>query len=126
MARIDYVILYVADLDRSVGFYRDVVGLPYKLTGDGYAELDGGGIKLGLLERERAADLIGRQPGAPGPDGEVLVLTDDVDADAERLRAAGVQILSGPADRPWGHRTLHVADPDGHVVELAQEIRDHT
>ena len=26
------------------------------------------------------------------------------------------------ADRPWGHRTLHVADPDGFVVEFAQEI----
>ena len=27
-----------------------------------------------------------------------------------------------PADRPWGHRTLHIADPDGFVVEFAQEI----
>jgi len=25
-------------------------------------------------------------------------------------------------DRPWGHRTVHVEDPDGFVVELAEEI----
>jgi lactoylglutathione lyase len=25
-------------------------------------------------------------------------------------------------DRPWGHRTLHFEDPDGFVVELAEEI----
>ena len=34
----------------------------------------------------------------------------------------GIRILSGPVDRPWGHRTLHLLDPDGFVVELAQEI----
>ena len=46
----------------------------------------------------------------------------DVDAEAERLEAAGVGILRGPVDRAWGHRTLHLQDPDGFVVELAQEI----
>jgi len=45
-----------------------------------------------------------------------------VDAEAERLGQAGVELLSRPADRAWGHHTLHLLDPDAHVVELAQEI----
>jgi lactoylglutathione lyase len=49
-------------------------------------------------------------------------MVDDVHAEARRLRELGATILSGPADRPWGHRTLHVADPDGFIVELAQDI----
>jgi catechol 2,3-dioxygenase-like lactoylglutathione lyase family enzyme len=49
-------------------------------------------------------------------------LVKDVDAEAQRLRAAGATILKGPVDRAWGHRTLHVEDPDGFVVELAEEI----
>jgi lactoylglutathione lyase len=49
-------------------------------------------------------------------------MVDDVDAYAERLEADGVRLLSGPADRPWGHRTVHIADPDGFVVEFAEEI----
>jgi lactoylglutathione lyase len=57
-----------------------------------------------------------------GPAGEVLFLVDDVDAEAERLRGLGVEFLSGPVDRPWGHRTLHLLDPDGFVIELAQRI----
>jgi lactoylglutathione lyase len=52
----------------------------------------------------------------------VVFLVGDVDAEAERLRAAGATILKGPVDRAWGHRTLHLADPDGFVVELAEEI----
>jgi lactoylglutathione lyase len=31
-------------------------------------------------------------------------------------------LLAEPTDRPWGHRTLHIADPDGFIVEFAQEI----
>ena len=119
---VGYVILYVRDLEASVAFYRDAVGLPFKLRDAGYVEFVAGETRFGLLERTRASDLIHREPTGGGPAGEVLFLVDDVDAEAERLRGLGVEFLSGPVDRPWGHRTLHLLDPDGFVVELAQEI----
>jgi lactoylglutathione lyase len=123
MDRLGYVILFVGDLERSVAFYRDVVGVPFKLAGDGYVELATRGARLGLYDRNRLGELTGHDAEAPGrPGGEVVFLVEDVDAEAERLRAAGAAILSGPVDRPWGHRTLHLEDPDGFVVELAQEI----
>jgi len=121
MERIGYVILYVGDLEVAVGFYRDVVGLEYKFTDAGYAEFEAGGVRFALYERRRAEWLTGRDV-VPGAGGEVVVMVDDVDAWADRLAARGVPVLSGPADRPWGHRTVHVADPDGFVVEFAQEI----
>jgi lactoylglutathione lyase len=46
-----------------------------------------------------------------------------VDAEADRLRGLGVELLSGPVDRPWRERTLHIADPGGNVVEYAQKLR---
>ena len=117
-----YVILYVRDVEASAAFYRDVVGLPFKLRDAGYAEFVTGETRFGLLERTRASDLIRREATEGGPAGEVLFLLEDVDAQAERLRGLGVEFLSGPVDRPWGHRTLHFLDPDGFVVELAQKI----
>jgi lactoylglutathione lyase len=123
MDQVGYVILFVGDLERSVAFYRDVIGLPFKLQGDGYVEFATRGAKFGLYDRTRLEELTGQGaevPGAPG--GEVVFLVEDVDREAERLRAAGATILSGPVDRVWGHRTLHVQDPDGFVVELAEEI----
>lgn len=120
--RLDYVILYVSDLERSIAFYRDVVGLSLKLSGDGYAEFVTDGTKFGLYERAGLPALIGRVAVAGGPSGEVAFLVENVDAEAERIRGASATILSGPVDRAWGHRTLHVLDPDGHVVEFAQEI----
>jgi lactoylglutathione lyase len=120
--RLGSVIFYVEDLERSIVFYRDVIGVPFKLRGEGYAEFDMDGTKLGLFERSRLPELLGRDGGLPGPTAEILFVVPDVNAEADRLRGAGASILTGPVDRPWGHRTLHVADPDGHVVELAQEI----
>jgi lactoylglutathione lyase len=119
--RIGYVILYVSDLDVSIAFYRDVLGLPYRFTDAGYAEFGTEGTRFALYERRRAEWLTGRTV-TPGPAAEIVLLVDDVDAHASRLASHGAMILSGPADRPWGHRTIHVADPDGFVVELAQEI----
>lgn len=123
MNQVGYVILFVGDLERSVAFYRDVIGLPFKLRGDGYAEFATQGAKFGLYDRNRLEELTGQEVEAPGsPGGEVVLLVEDVDAEAQRLRAAGATILNGPVDRPWGHRTVHVEDPDGFVVELAVEI----
>jgi lactoylglutathione lyase len=123
MNRVGYVILFVADLERSTAFYRDVLGLPFKLQGDGYVEFATEGSRFGLYDRNRLGELTGQDAEAPGrPGGEVVFLVGDVDAEAERLRGAGARVLKGPLDRAWGHRTLHVADPDGFVVELATEI----
>jgi lactoylglutathione lyase len=122
IALVDYVILYVGDLERSIAFYHQVVGLQLKFQDRGYAEFVTEGTKFGLFERAKLPELIGRVERAGGPGGEVAFLVEDVDAEAARLQAAGAQILTGPTDRPWGHRTLHLLDPDGFVVELAQEI----
>jgi lactoylglutathione lyase len=123
MDRLGYVILFASDLERSIAFYRDVIGLPFKLEGDGYVEFATQGTRFGLYDRNRLGELTGHDPEVPGrPAGEVVFVVEDADAEAERLRAAGVAILRGPVDRPWGHRTLHVEDPDGFVVELAEEI----
>jgi len=123
MDQLGYVILFVGDLERSVAFYRDVIGLPFKLQGDGYVEFATQGARFGLYDRNRLGELTGQRTDPPDhPGGEVVFLVEDVDAEAERLREAGVTILRGPLDRAWGHRTLHLEDPDGFVVELAGEI----
>jgi lactoylglutathione lyase len=119
--RLGHVIVYVSDLAASVAFYRDVAGLEHRFTDAGYAEFDTGATRFALYERRRAEWLTG-QAVRPGPAAEIVLVVEDVDAVAVDLRARGVALLSDPVDRPWGHRTVHVADPDGFVVEFAQEI----
>ncbi len=122
MRRVDYVIQYVESLMRSVAFYRDVVELKVRIEGDGYIEFEMDNTKFALFERSKLPELICREGGNP-PCGEVGFLIDDVDAEADRLKGLGVEILSGPVDRPWHERTLHIADPDGNIIEFAQKLR---
>jgi lactoylglutathione lyase len=122
MRRVDYVIQYVESLSLSVAFYRDVIGLQVRIEGDGYVEFEMENTKFSLFERSKLPELIGRAGGNP-PSGEIGFLIEDVDAEAERLRGLGVEILTGPVDRPWRERTLHIADPDGNIIEFAQKLR---
>jgi lactoylglutathione lyase len=122
-----YAILFVADLDRSVRFYRDVVGLPFRFASESCAEFQTEGAKFALYSRAHLPVLIGRDAPsepAPWPQGEVAFLVEDPDAEQGRLRRSGVTILAPSTDRPWGERTLHVADPDGNVIELTRPKRD--
>ncbi|OBH51038.1 VOC family protein [Mycobacterium sp. E2479] len=122
MRRVDYVIQYVESLDRSVAFYRDVIGLRVRIEGDGYVEFEMENTKFSLFERSKLPELIGRDGGSP-PCGEIGFLIEDVNVEAERLSGLGVEILTGPVDRPWRERTLHIADPDGNIIEFAQKLR---
>jgi lactoylglutathione lyase len=119
--RLSHVILFVEDLGASIAFYRDELGLDVRFAEHGYAELATQGSRFALFERARVPGLIRRPPGEPGPTAEVVFAVADAAAEAERLRGRGLEV-HGPVDRPWGHRTVHVLDPDGHVVELAQDI----
>jgi catechol 2,3-dioxygenase-like lactoylglutathione lyase family enzyme len=84
VVRLHQVALHVEDMERAVGFYRDVLGLPLVARFDppGLAFFDLGNVRL-LLEA-----------GAPG---SLLYLeVDDVDATRARLVAAGVTVLDEP------------------------------
>ena len=121
--RLGYAILFVSDLDRAIGFYRDVIGVPLRVRADAYAEFATEGAKFALFPRSELPGLIGHYAPpdpAPWPQGEVAFFVDDVDREHARLQDAGVPVLAPPTDRPWGERTLHVADPDGNVVELTR------
>ena len=121
--RLGYAILFVSDLDRAIGFYRDVIGVPLRFRADAYAEFATEGARFALFPRSELPGLIGHYAPpdpAPWPQGEVAFFVDDVDGEHARLQHAGVPVLAPPTDRPWGERTLHVADPDGNVVELTR------
>jgi lactoylglutathione lyase len=121
--RLAYAIFFVSDLARSVRFYRDVIGLPFRFSSESYAEFATEGAKFALFARDAMPELIGRtcpMDPVPWPQGEVAFFVDDPDREHERLVQSGVTVLAAPTDRPWGERTLHIADPDGNVVELTR------
>ncbi len=140
---IDHVSVTCGDLDRSLAFYRDLLGVALRGRGeeDGSGEFEitgisnpkvrwadlelSGGQVLELIEYERPRGTpVRSEPNDPGAT-HISLRVPDADAACERLRAAGVSVRSDPVtiDAPgaWnGARAFYAADPDEVTVELIQ------
>lgn len=122
----DYVVLVVEDLDRSLAFYTGVLGLPLSHRSGQYAQLSTGPTRLSLFERTAMAATLGREitpPGESAPGFEIGFIVNDVDAAYGELVSSGAPAVTPPTDRAWGQRTAYVRDPDGHLIELAEDAR---
>jgi catechol 2,3-dioxygenase-like lactoylglutathione lyase family enzyme len=105
------------DYEASVAFYRDGLELPVIGSWD-----------RGLAERgtlfQAASGIIEVLALAPGeeytpPQGvELAYEVDDVDRWHRRVQKKGLSIRGELADKPWGHRTFSLTDPDGNKVIL--------
>ena len=120
MHQLDYTILVVDDLDVALAFYTDALGLALGHRSGPYAQLDTGSCRLALYERDAMAETLG-VPAAAVPAFEIGFKVDDVDAAFNELIERGARPAVAPTDRPWGQRTAYVRDPDGHLVELAED-----
>jgi lactoylglutathione lyase len=121
----DYVVLIVEDLDRALGFYCDLLGMPLGHRSGQFAQLATGVTRVALYERPAMAATLGRDlepPSRDAPGFELGFKVDDCDAAFDELVAGGATPAVPPTDRPWGQRTAYVGDPDGHLVELAQDL----
>ena len=123
----DYVVLIVADLEASVHFYTGVLNLPlHHLAPNGkFAELDTGVTHISLYTRDAMSETLGREISAPHrdqPGFELAFKVDDVDAAFAEVVAAGFEAAVQPTTKFWGQRTAYIYDPDGHLIEFAQDL----
>src|SRR5215813_14205706 len=115
----------VNDLDKSLGWYRDVLGFAVEETWknpDGKVvgvSLKGGGVSF----------MIGQDDWQKGRDrkkGEGFRIycetKKSVDDLAKKIEAKGGRLDSGPTDQPWGVRDITVTDPDGFKITIARAL----
>jgi len=108
--------IWSENIDNLLPFYRDVVGLR-----PGVATQDF--VVFG--DQTRPALAIGTHSEVRGRTAEparhmVGLLTDDIQADTARLKAAGVRFIEEPNDQGGGFWLATFADPDGNLIQLFQ------
>ena len=119
------ITMFVDDPKRSKEFYERVFEASPVFEDENSVAFEFENLIVNLLVERSAPELIEPTPVAGREAGERFQLTiwvEDADAVVEQLRSAGVELLNGPIDRPWGLRTAAFADPDGHVWEVAAKI----
>jgi catechol 2,3-dioxygenase-like lactoylglutathione lyase family enzyme len=122
---LDYVVLIVADLERALSFYMGCLGLDLQHRAEKYAQMKAGTTRLSLYTRDAMAETLGIAIVAPSPAAPAFELgfkVSDCDAAFAELVAVGAPAVVAPTTRPWGQRTAYVRDPDGNLIELAQDL----
>jgi catechol 2,3-dioxygenase-like lactoylglutathione lyase family enzyme len=125
LQKLGAISLFVEDLEPAKAFYRDVFSAPVVHEDETSVCVRLGRLFVNLLHVSAAAAQVEPAPVAPAAAGsrfQLSIWVDDVDAVCALLRERGVELLTGPSDRPWGMRTATFADPDGHSWEVAQEL----
>jgi catechol 2,3-dioxygenase-like lactoylglutathione lyase family enzyme len=121
------VILAVADVERSVAFYRDAIGAEVEALYDDppYATLTIAGARFSLAEQGHPAeDRPGIELTAPADpkraNALLVVEVEDARGEHARLSALGVRFLADPYEPPWGGCRFFCVDPDGYLVEIEE------
>jgi uncharacterized glyoxalase superfamily protein PhnB len=129
--RIQHSYIAFDDAEAALVFYRDVIG--FEVSND--VDMGGGmrwitlapaGSDVSIVltpvgagesdaDRETMADLL-----AKGVLGGLVLATDDLDRDFERIAASGADIVQEPMDQPWGVRDAAFRDPAGNQLRLTQ------
>ena len=125
VGRLMFIALQVRDVDASTHFYRDVLGVPLLVDEDEDALDDRwiGGEHQEHSWREGAylhfAVFAATADRQPSEHTQLGFAVDDLRSVHRRAVAAGVNVLHGPRDEPWG-MTARYGDPDGNVIGLTQ------
>lgn len=117
------VTLGVSDVARSTSFYEALGWTRSAASQEAITFFTMQGSALGLFARDALAKDIGVPPDGNGFRGVTLALNcdsrEDVDATFEAWCAAGAEAVKRPEAVFWGGYSSYVADPDGHLWEIA-------
>lgn len=129
MYRSDHFAFRVSDIDASIAFYTEKLGLkfmfkkvdPEMREAFAYLELKGGNLELLQLLDEKGDPVPMEQRTVEPPYTPHLALgTEDMDGLLERAKSAGVPVVDGPFETAGLVKWVYLTDPDNNVIEFVQ------
>ena len=109
------VVRFTDRFDEACRFWHELLGWP--VTREWPATDHGGRGRIFGYGDVGRIELIEAEDAVPVAGVFLAFEHPEVDALHDRLVAAGVTVLHGPTDQPWGHRSIRVVDPSG--IEVA-------
>jgi len=121
--KIGILTLGVKDLQKSIKFYRDGLGLPVESQQDDIIFFKLEGISLALYPKDKLAEdatVSDKSSGFPGFTlAHCLSSKEKVDETFRLFIKAGGKVIKKPQMVFWGGYSSYVADPDGYLWEIA-------
>ena len=116
--KVGNVILAVKDLDKSLEFYHEVIGLPIKNQRRSWIDLGTTGALISLHPASLTSEHIG---GSIDNGITIGFLVGDINSAVDELKSKGVKIYREISEREAGKNAI-VLDPDGYLISLFEPI----
>lgn len=113
--------LVVTDIEKSVAFYKRVLGLRVIMDFGANKTLTGG---LALQTAETYKDFIGTSDISFGSNNfEVYFEEDDFDKFVSKLKECDIEYVHSVKEHAWGQRVVRFYDPDKHIIEVGENMK---
>lgn len=119
---LDHLVLTVHDLERSIGFYTQVLGMTLSCFAEGRKALHFGNQKINLHEAGSEYEPKADKP-LPGSADLCFLLSGALEDAVRHIELCGLQLEEGPVSRTGAQgpiRSVYLRDPDGNLIELAE------
>lgn len=113
-------LLVVKDIDKSVEFYKKVLGL-HVITDFGANKTLTGGLSLQTLESWKA--FIDKDVSFGNNSSEIYFEEENFDSLIEKLKIYDVEYIHQVKEHSWGQRVVRIYDPDKHIIEIGEDIK---
>lgn len=113
--------LAVTDIDKSVEFYKSVLGLRVIMDFGANKTLTGG---LALQTAETYSEFIGTNEIVfGGNNSEIYFEEDEFDEFVSRLKKCDIRYVHPVKEHSWGQRVVRFYDPDLHIIEVGENLK---
>lgn len=109
-----FVMLVVSNMDRSVAFYRDVVGMTVTSQSPEWTELEAGGVRIGLHSTTSKLHV------KPNESYGIGFYVEDIHRIYDSLKAKNVHFIRSPRREEFGFLAVF-SDPDGYHIQLCEK-----
>lgn len=112
-SKVGAVILLVSNMEKSVRFYKDTLGLPVKTKSKDWTEFFNNNTVLALHPAKKKSNM------KTGTGMLVGFEVSDLDSTVKRLKEKRVKFFKKLKEEPFGKHAI-VKDPDGHLISIAE------
>lgn len=119
--KLENPMLVVTDMEKTVEFYKRVLGLDV-ITDFGANKVLTGGLALQTAETYR--DFIGTSEISFGSNNfEIYFEEDDFDQFTDKLKTCDIEYVHPVKEHSWGQRVVRFYDPDKHIIEVGENMK---
>ena len=121
IARLDHLVLTVADIERTCAFYTKVLGMAVVRFGEGRTALRFGQQKINLHPADNIPGLVADRP-TPGSGDLCFITETPIARVVEHLASCDIEIIAGPGPRAGAIGTIqsvYFRDPDQNLIEVS-------